>query len=122
MSSFHGNFEHYPHNRNSHYINDFNDMSSMNLTYEQQQLHFSKQSQMVVGVQNLPVNPNLMKFNEQELYKLQEIELQSELRAANSGSFSKARAQKFAQGGQTNPWNHNPTEYKVYYPLAEFME
>ena len=75
MSSFNGHIEHYPHNHNSHYINEFNDMSSMNLSYEQQQYHFGKQSQMVIGFQNLPVNPNLMKFNEQSYYKLQEKEL-----------------------------------------------
>jgi hypothetical protein len=64
MSSFHGRIEHYPHNHNSNYKNEFNDMSSMNLTYEQQQFHFSKQSQMVVGFANLPINPNLQQFNE----------------------------------------------------------
>ena len=68
-------------------------MSSMNLSYEQQQYHFSKQSQMVIGFQNLPVNPNLMKFNEQSYYKIQEKELQSSINASK-GSFHKKRTQK----------------------------
>jgi hypothetical protein len=42
----------------------------MNLSYEQQQYHFSKQSQMVIGFQNLPINPDLKKFNEQTYYKI----------------------------------------------------
>lgn len=54
---------------------DNQDFNRINMTREQ--------PLMVIGIQNLPLNPTLQQFNEQAYYKLQQKELAGAFSAAS---------------------------------------
>ena len=53
-------------NNNSNYKNDFQDLPNYNMMSNEShgQNRMREQPLMVIGIQNLPINPNLQQFNE----------------------------------------------------------
>ena len=73
-------------NNNSYYKNEFEEYPSFTIPGGQD--HYtnqkSKQPLMVIGMQNLPLNPILEQFNEQSYYKLRQKELTGALTTQKS--------------------------------------
>lgn len=100
----------------------------------------SQQSQMVIGFANLPINPDLIQYNEKTYKKLISNELQGSrnegvkagiVNAEASGDQQPSETKKVKKAAKSKKkvrfeedhekWNSSRVRYQVNYPIDKFM-